>query len=235
MINSPEIINFADVKAFRSVGIFLSQASYISSFVPVVIGAVLFPSLTKDLKAYFFYFLFAALYDLWISQLALHNIPNTVHLNIYTIIDSVILLFLLHQYATELKMKRVLVVSGLLYAGFWMMMNFSLYALSVFSTEDKSVKCILFILLTSWILFRISTETRQPVLRNYKFWLLTGLIMYFSSAFILFVTATWMIEEENSPLMRYTWDIHALITILTNLILGYSFICFYRQRKLSST
>lgn len=213
-------------------GAFIDYLSFASSLFPVIVGWFLFRFLPKDLKHFLYYFTFAALYDLGVTLLALYGINNIRELNMYTIIETYILLSLFSSYVDDKRIKKWFWVIGILFTLVWIWINLIANTLSTFTTQDESIKCLLMMFICASLLFYLSNEIRIPLLSNYKFWLIVAFFIYFSATFVVFSTSTWIFTEMHDTAMRLTWTIHGYVTIFINCIASYAYICFYRRRNL---
>ena len=213
-------------------GAIFDYISFVSSFFPVIVGWILYRKLPKDLKLFLYYFTFAAVYDLYVTWLAIHNTNNLRELNIYTILETYILLYLYGLFWDHAPSKKILWVAGFLFTIIWVWINLITNSLATFTIQDESIKCVLFMILSARLIFIISKNINVPLFSNYRFWLIAAFLIYFSATFVVFSTSTWVFESSNQTAMKLTWAIHACVTILTNCIASYAFICFYRRKNL---
>jgi hypothetical protein len=204
----------------------------ISSFFPVVAGLIIYTRLRKDMRRVLYFFIFVASYEILLAALSVYRRNNLMELNLFTLIETWLLVIIFSEYIREKKMKNSLIAAASAFTGLWIYINLVQNPLATFTVVDESVKCIMFLGFSAWLLFEIAREIQVPLFLNYRFWLIVAFLLYFSATFVLFTTSTWIFESTHHQAMYYTWLIHACITILTNSIATYSFICFYRQRNL---
>lgn len=216
---------------FAWLGNLIDYISFCSSYLPVLVGWALFSKFNGIVKKFVIFFSFIAITDLLVLWLGLQNKNNVIVSNFYTILESLFLFYLFNSLSNQQNFKKLLVPIAVLYSFFWLKINFFPNTIHTFHPFDEGIKGIIFIFLSMRLLIEISNDLKLPLYNNYRFWLVMAMLLYFSTTFIVFVTSTWLIKEEQVMAMRYTWFIHSFATILTNILSTYGLICFYQRKN----
>lgn len=212
----------------------LDYIGFASTFFPLISGIILFKYLPEILRKFVYFFLAVAITDTAASLLSINNMNNMPVSNIYAIFEATALLYLFNEMNKGIMFKKFFIIVGVFYFMVWIVDNLIINSIVEFNPVHQGIKFFLFIIVITRMLLYISGNIQINLLSNYQFWILIALLLYFSSTLFVYSTATMQLTKENKVAMQYTWWIHSIIMIITNCILSYSLICFYRKRNLYS-
>jgi len=213
----------------------IDYISFGSSYLPLIFGLFLFKKHSRDIRLFIYYFSFTAFTDLAVLVTGVNGMNNLIILNFYSLLETYFLLYLFNLCTENKSYKVALKIVAILFTFVWVWINLFENSLYTFNPIDKGIKCLLFIILTVWLLNILSKNIQIQLNKDYRFWFLIAFLLYFSMTFIIYSTATWYINDIQNEAMRYTWYFHSIVTIITNLILTYGIICFYQNRNLYSS
>lgn len=153
----------------------------------------------------------------------LPSLPNTVPLAIFTIIEFLLLSYYLRVHIDRRVFKNTLVAGSLL---FFIVAFFNLYRNTVattaaFDTIPLAVSSI--IILLGCIFYMFETIQKPEVIFVYSkksFWVVVGIMIYFSGTFFLFLQFDNMSPKEQENF----WIINLICFVLKNIFFSISFI-----------
>jgi hypothetical protein len=214
------------------VGSILEYTVYISSLLPFLFGVSIFKKSPPDLRLAIFLFSFSALSDTYCLITALYRINNIPYINIYFYLETIIILLLLRQFSkTKMLFSQAAIIFIIVYSIFWWFIYFIDGNLHSFNPTEKYIRSILVLIFCVWVLYQLASSPQESLTSDYKFWILIGILFYFATSGIVFASAKIILSGEKGSLMRYSWFIHFLISIITNLIFLFGLICFYRRKN----
>jgi hypothetical protein len=204
----------------------------------IVPGSVLFPiiiflvrrySVPRPLRTLFIYLVVAAVVNFTAVILASLHKHNLWLLHPYTIIETVLLLFFFIQIFHDPKAK---LVAWILLFAFPVVCVFNLLFLqtsSNFNTYTRSVEALLIIIASAYYWLSSGKETLHiPWPDNPLNWIISGLLLYFSSALFLFLFSNYLLAykqvEANSPVWDIVWVIHGFLLMIMYLLFGIGFL-----------
>ncbi len=211
---------------------FLDYLSCLSSFLPVIAGLLTFGKIRRGLLSFFIFFCFVLFADVLTFITGLLNINNMPIGNIYFLIDALFLFYIFYHLALSKSLKKIILFMGVIYPIVWFLDNCFYHDLHLFNPTEKVFKFTIFIFICAWLMNNIAGEINIPLPENYKFWLILGFLVYFSSSLIVIATSTWVFNSQNEMAMLYTWSVHSIITVFVNCIFTFGFICFSRKKNL---
>ena len=201
-----------------------------SVLIPLATGIFNFKFLTKEFKILCYYFITSFIVNVITTVLSYYRIPNLIFFHLYTPVEAV---FLLIFFAYILKGSKI--VSGIRVCiflfPFYCLLNFIFFQDgSVFNTYTHPVESILFISLSIFFFWK---QSANPVVEQKwthfpQNWIVTGLLLYFSSTFFLYVFSNVLLHKYSRDTNVFIWNIHGLIIIVTSLLWT---IGFYKCRK----
>lgn len=188
--------------------------------VPLFTAVIHYRYLTAGAKVLFVYLLFDALVSIASTTLAYHHLPNTPLYHFATMVDTVLLLyFFLMEFAGKnwagyLKVAMVvfpmLAVLNILFVQ--PLFSFNSYMLSL-----KSILIICLCFLYWWQYEPVAGKAWKQIPLH---WIVSGLLLYFSSAFILFTFSDFLISVSSKRIFIVLWNIHAGLSVIMFLLLA---------------
>lgn len=201
--------------------------SQLSVLVPLLFGLLYYSRSTPTFRLLLLFFLFSAVVECSAYYFSAKYGNNMPLLHVFTCVEVCV-----YSYAYARIFDKNLLFKTLcftvLFLQFFVSINdaFLISGLFKFPTFARSWGAGCLILLSLYQLYLIfKTSNDLNLLNKPSFWLLFGVLTYFSSIifFILMVNITISTDKEA---FKFIHNFHAGINIICNFIFGYSFLCF---------
>src|SRR5205085_12303924 len=116
---------------------------------------------------------------------------------------------------------------------FWLSTTFNINSLLVFNDYEKVLKGLILIVSACYVLINYGLNKTSEIFSEYKFWMLSGILFYFTLTLVVFGTSK-IILDDSREVLRLTWPIHSAVNLIANIIFSIGYICFLQKRKLYS-
>jgi hypothetical protein len=206
----------------------LNHISSFSVLIPLLTSVYKYKRLNGELKVLAWLFMIAAIIEFALNISAIYGIHNIWISNTFMIAEGFVLFFVIGRWFDSEKAFKITMVLFTLYAIYWGYSTFIIGSIFTFNTTERTVKGIMLIFLSGFLLTRLATHEEIIVSRDYRFWIAFAILFYFSLTLIIFGTANLLFEDHLS-VIYYTWIIHSIINIISNLLFAYGFVCYYRK------
>jgi hypothetical protein len=158
--------------------------------------------------------------------------PNVFVYNFFTVIEFCFYFFVLSQVITNLRMKKVMVATIIIYAaGALVNIFFFQGAKKMFHTVTYSIGCLLVAvscIYYFWELFRLPKSVKLHL--NPAFWICTGLLFFYICGFPLYGFINYLVSV--SVLLRDNFFvIVTILNIFLYTLFTIGFLCRIRIRK----
>lgn len=207
----------------RAEYIFMSVVAPAFILVPLVTAVVHYRYLPAGAKVLFVYLLFDALVSIASSALAYHHVPNMPLYHFATIIDTVLLLYFFSLVFAGKGWARYLTVAMYVFPLLAVMNLLFLQPLFTFNSYMLSLKSIVVIGLCFLYWWQYEAVTGKAWKDIPLHWIISGLLLYFSSAFILFTFSDFLISVSSRSFFIVLWNIHAGLSVMMFLLLAIGF------------
>ena len=148
--------------------------------------------------------------------------------NIYTLLEGVVYFNLCARWMYSPRLFRLGMQLFIIYVLYWIFTTFISGSFLQFNSNEKVLKGIFLIGLSGYALIHLSREDAIMLTEDYRFWILSGILIYFSITEVVFATSNFILDK-NEPALRTIWAIHSVINILSNLLFAIGFVCNYRR------
>lgn len=202
----------------------------LSVLIPLMMGIINFRILPKAFKLLCYYFITSLIVNVITTVLSYYHIPNLIFFHLYTPVEAVFLCLFFSEILRGTKIVtfiRFLILAFPLYC----IINYVWFQNgNVFNTYTHPVESLLFICLSVFFFWNQSVKQEEEL----KWtsiplnWIVTGLLLYFSSTFFLYVFSNVLINNYSRETNVFIWNVHGVIIILTNLLWAFG---FYKCRK----
>jgi hypothetical protein len=208
---------------------FLTYIAPATVFFPIILFMINRRSGTSALKVLFGYLVMAAIVNITAIVLAMNGYWNLWLLHLYTILETVLLLFFFIQLANNRKSKIVLwtllVAFPLACIINWMFFQNA----SNFNTYTRSVEAVLIIGAAAYYWLSSSKENIDiPWTDNPLNWIVSGLLLYFAGALFLFLFSNYLEvvhkTKPDDPVYYIIWLIHGCFVVVMYILFGIGFI-----------
>lgn len=189
--------------------------------VPLFTAIVRYRWLTSAARVLMFYLLIDAVVSIISSALAYHKKPNTALYHIATIIDTVLLLYFFSLVFAERTWAKYLRAGMIVFPVLAILNILLLQPMSSFNSHMLSVKSLLVVSLC--FLYWWHHEPERSWQSTPLHWMISGLLLYFASAFLLFTFSSLIMSVSSRSFSIVLWNIHASLSILMFLLLAVGF------------
>lgn len=191
----------------------------LTTLLPLSLGITFFKQLGRSVQFIVILCFFTFLSDIINGTLALYGIPNSLGFRIYTAFQfSIISLFFLELYRN--RNLRLAIITFL--TVFVIILIVDLFALNlpsmVVEPFESTYTGIIIIVFSLIYFYKIFNEMKiQKLEKNGLFWIVSGLLFYFSSTLVLFMLSNYVLNGEG--IFWNFWLINIIANIILNIIL----------------
>jgi hypothetical protein len=208
---------------------------YISAFsvlFPLAAALYKFRQLNTGLKILGVFFIFSAAVEAMMIILSGYGVKNVWLANVFALLEAAVYFYLCGRWFNLVEMFKAVMWLFIMYFIYWLLTTFFAGSFLEFNDKEKVLKGIFLIGISGYLLIRISAEDSIMLVKDYRFWILSAILIYFSISEVVFATANFILDN-NHPAMEYVWAIHSMINIISNLLFAYGFVCYYRKVNFS--
>ena len=193
-------------------------ASTLTVLFPVCAGFVKNKTLSKEQRVLFLFVVTAALFELLLFILGQIKINNFFIFHIFTPLEF-ILLSGVYYYGTVLRpVKIVLVVIVSFFLALVLTDSFFSDKLkSVDSIASASESLLLIVYSLLFFFYLLKKLEYKNLFNNPMFWFNSGVLIYFSGNFFLFIFSNYMLHVSYSYFSSM-WGIHDFLNLLINIL-----------------
>ena len=182
--------------------------------VPIIYGLYRYKTLRFTFKIVWFYLLITALINAASIIIGrVYHTNNSPIIHVYTAIEMLLLIWF-YKNLLEIKNSKkwytllqiAFVLTCIVNAVFFQ----SIYTYCSYTRSLESIICMLFAL--NYFAKIASADTR--VLKDAGFYFNTGIFLYFSGAFMLFVFSNFVVTKLSKTDFLIIWNIHACLVVL---------------------
>lgn len=196
------------------------------NLLPVLIAFLRYRFLTRAAKTLLVYLTVNAAINTIASVLAYYHLPNTPLFHCSTVLETLLLLFFFRQVLPSQKTGLIIKwffylfpVAAVLNLVFLQhLFEFNSYILSL-----QSILIITLCFLYMWLNENPEIISWTDIPFN---WMVSGLLLYFSSAFILFTFSNFIIPLSTKKTLILIWNVHATLTILMFILISIGYTKF---------
>jgi hypothetical protein len=210
----------------------LDYASSLSILIPALTAILVFGRLNAEMRILALLFIFAAFIEGLNFLSAANSINNVWLINIYSLIEGSILIFILSSWNKYRLLKQAFNLALIIYVLFWIVTTLIINNIFHFNEVEKTAKGILLILISGIILMQNTRTESVKLFRSFVFWITSAILIYFSLTLIIFTTAIHLLNG-NHEAMEYSWQIHSVVNILTNIFFANGLRWYYLRKNMS--
>lgn len=204
--------------------------SNISTVIPILLSLFLFRkrNLTKDQKLLVWFWGFAACFEIfYLVYTRTTGLPNVWLVNIYTLIEFLLISLILLEWQQDSRVKKVMSISiPLYYLIFFAVKVFKLetFAPSEYNSITRPIALLILCGFSLYTFQQIWLLNSENLFYEYRFWILFSWIVYNSVGVILF-SLSYVTEQESQ---LFIFNIHLLLNIFHNILYVVGIICISR-------
>jgi len=203
--------------------IFMDLLAPACILVPLFTAVVHYRYLTAEARVLFLYLVVDALVSIASSALAYHHVPNMPLYHFATMVDTVLLLYFFSMVFAGKRWAGSLTVVMYLFPLLAVGNLLFLQPLFSFNSYMLSLKSILVISLCFLYWWQYEPVAGKAWKQIPLHWIVSGLLLYFSSAFLLFTFSDFIISVSSRTVSIVLWNIHAGLSVMMFLLLAIGF------------
>lgn len=178
---------------------------------PIVFAGMRWGSLAAEAKILFYYLLFEAVISLLSSWLAYQHITNLPLYHIATIPQTLLLGFFFLKIIHGRRATRAIKIAVLFFSIFAIINSIFIQSFQQLNSNALVLQAGLVILFSLFYINRDTTVPGKPWAAIPQNLFVSGLLIYFSSSFILFIFSNLLATHAGKKMLIVTWNIHALL------------------------
>lgn len=209
---------------------FIQYTAIISCLFPVSMYIFRFKKLEGAIVLLAIYFLIVAGVETAGIILASMHKSNLALLNIFSLIEGIILLQVIRKLTNSPKAKIVLLLFMIVYILFWAYTTIFIISIDKFNTIENVLKGIFLILGSGFLLLQTSQNGELNLTQNWTFWFLAGILIYFSLTLVVYYSSSFVFND-NKSVMKLIWNINLIAVIIANSLFSYGFLCYFRKKS----
>lgn len=195
----------------------------ISALAPIIAGIYFYKSLNTDRRLLLYFFMYNAAVELSNAWMASRSIHNRWSINIYTLVEYSVFIFMLNKWCKEIFVRWLSLIGSVVFYGVWL--GYFIVAKTI-NTENAAAdlaESIVLMLSAGFVVTTLGLKTEMPVLKNYRFWFAGCIFIYFTLN-ILFTYLMQLMIHESETYSLDLWTLHTVLTIPLYFIYAYAFI-----------
>lgn len=154
--------------------------------------------------------------DIVLAITSTQGIHNHFIVNVFIVIEYLLLGIILLYWAGIASLKRgAILLAPLLSLG---ILNFFWNGFNSFNYINNYVETFVLLLLTGIVLIKLVTSTTENLLREYRFWITSGSLLYFVSSVIIFLLLNFS-TSDNAAIAHLNY-LNAAALIIRNVFFG---------------
>jgi len=203
---------------------FLTYLSLYTVIIPIGVGISRIKILDRGMNILLLYLISAFAADnylIWFSRgyqftLGLHHI--------YYLVEYIFIMSIIIVWQQSVKMKRLFYALIILFILFWIIAKFTFEPLSGLYSVIASTSQVLLVIGAELTLFVIVENRMQPVISDYRFWVLLSFILYYAGT-LLVVTSRGIFVQYSIDTIVLITSIDWSLKIIFNILLTIGFLC----------
>jgi hypothetical protein len=211
----------------------MKTLAYISGFsilLPVWFGLRNYRFATTPFRIIIFYFLVCMVTEGVSMYMGYRRINNNLVADLFYISEGLLLITFFYFIYAEHEFRIPAFILAAVYLIYGCYSSFIDPGPAVYNSNFRAGESLMVQALSAYALIKISRQEDLQLTVNPGFWITSGFFLYFSVNIAVFLTATFLFEN-NTSMMKKTWLIHSIVNIGANLIFTFGLSCI-PQRQL---
>jgi hypothetical protein len=183
-------------------------------------------------KLFRYYFLLAALTELFMLGTTFLKINNLVFANFFSVIQFFMIASAIQWWMHEGAFKRfVFIVVNTAALVFAIMTLGNMFRME-FETISVTLENIILMMLSAIMLFQLTNDNTRYLISNHKFWFTVSVFVYFSVMTVVTASANYVLSD-NQRLHYITWNINSVLSIIANILYIKGILCLPAKKTSS--
>lgn len=190
---------------------------------PIIVALFKYRLLPIEAKVFLSYMAFDTIVSIVSSTLAYNHLSNMPLFHVSTIIATIILLFFFSHLFFRKDFKKYIYLLIGVFPILGILNTVYLQNIYQFNSYTFSLQHIIVILLCFLYWGYYENILEKPWISFPLNWILAGLLLYFSSAFIIFTFSNFIVTTLSKNISILLWNIHAILTIIMYILISIGF------------
>lgn len=209
----------------------LELAAYFSDLLPIVISILFFFHKKKIGLSLLWVILFYCFYSLINNSIVLyksnHTQDSSLYIYIFTIIEYSLFASFIYTVLHNSYLKKVLLICSFLFVSFCLF-NIFFQPKYKFDSLQTSIESLILLIFCIIFLFeQINKPELVFIYASYKFWVITGILVYIATTFFLYIFAASLPLKQAQEY----WVISHVSNILRNIFFATAIIINVNSQK----
>ena len=202
-------------------------------FIPLYIyGKRGYNFMEKEIKIYWWFLMFAFVFQIGLSLAARLNIVNTFFIVLFQLIEYAVLSLLFYMWNPN-KLLRVLIPLFLLGNIISFIYFFAGNTINYSVTIDKYLRNFVLIPLAFYTAYKFAISSENELLTDCKFWILSGILINTALSAFVFVVRSYSIS--NREVSQLAENMLLIVNLITYIIFIKGFLCLKTNTKYSGS
>jgi hypothetical protein len=204
----------------------IGYVELVSNIAPLGAGLFRFRAMGREMTLFFILLLAGFVTEIVTLIMGRHGMNNWWVLQYYHLLEFLLLATVLASWQKRAPVKRILWAAIVVFPWFWAVAKWTtIEPLWVTDNITHSVSSVIILIVAVYSLLQMVKETDLSLTKESRFWILAGVVLYFSGSLMLFV----LFEEISAfpwvdaltPFMIH-WELNTVVNIL--FMIGYLMI-----------
>lgn len=200
--------------------------NFLSGLIPIAFAIPQFRKLTGELKLITAYLIIGILCTTINSLMAKYQINNLNVLNLFTWFETFVFLHVLGKW---LNSKTGYNLAQFCFVCFSIYFLYT-FQLNQFNTGVEIFAGIIVVCLSSYLLFRMSINTKEAIYMDFRFWFSFSIMLLLGINIVTLGLHNYLFSNDRIAL-SLTHIIYVLFSTFTHCMFAYGFICYKRKMK----
>lgn len=194
--------------------------STFSAAFPFLAGLFVLKRLSKELRFLMLFFAGNVMFELVFAYLAINSVRNLWLFHIYTVFEYGFLIYFFSFLQKNELVRSFFRISIPIFILFWLNVKLLWEDWFFFNTVTRPLNALILILVSTITLHQFNKENINHLFREPRFWMIVGVLVYFSGNILLFSMTNIVLEGRPD-----IWLIHSILNIIANLCFTRGFLC----------
>jgi hypothetical protein len=193
----------------------------LSVIAPLVIGLKHFRTYGNDLRALTVFLLFAGITELTSYLLWSRSMNNLPLLHVYTVIEFIMLSYIYRIHISSVLPRKFIEVTCLLFVCFAIYNSIFIQSVYQFNSYARGIEFIFILFYSIAYVYTLFTRNdTSPLKRTSMFWLNTGVLLYYTTSFFVFLLSNNMLMHLPKTAIQVSWAFHGIFLLIFHIFLS---------------
>ena len=191
--------------------------------IPILIGLFRYKSLSFNFKIIWLYLLATAVINTAATIIGrVYHANNMPLVHFYTLIEGVLFIWF-YQYLSREGSRKWILILRITFALFCVLNALFFQSIHLYSSYTRYAESIICILFALKFFAELALSDNKP-LKLPAFYFNTGIFLYFSGSFILFIFSNFISQKLSASTMLIFWSGHSSLVLLMYILFSIGFI-----------